>query len=311
MTTPPGWYRDPSAPHLERWWDGTAWTDHRRTPGAPAGPPHPLPAPSPGGGPTRARAVALGAAAAVLAGAIVAGVFVLGRDGDGDGTATRTASGVRTAPSAVPSPASPSPFPSPPSTGAGAPSVVVDQLNGITLPLLHGWEKPEFVAEDDVVMTTHGTYDCPAGAGLCRHGLVLTRTASAPDGTSPEALAEGDIDDAADEAYEENAAGERPYGGITSHRAVASGQVAVAGRAGYFVRWRVGTAKGSGGYVESLAFASSVGTEAPVVVRFVLDAGPDGPPLADMDRITQGIRPVGDSATSGGVGNSVEPPDRP
>ncbi|MGN7138785.1 DUF2510 domain-containing protein, partial [Streptomyces pseudogriseolus] len=32
MTPPPGWYPDPHAPHLERWWDGTAWTDHRRTP---------------------------------------------------------------------------------------------------------------------------------------------------------------------------------------------------------------------------------------------------------------------------------------
>ncbi|MCT7352528.1 DUF2510 domain-containing protein, partial [Streptomyces sp. 15-116A] len=27
MTPPPGWYRDPKAPHLERWWDGTAWTE--------------------------------------------------------------------------------------------------------------------------------------------------------------------------------------------------------------------------------------------------------------------------------------------
>ncbi|MFD5455748.1 DUF2510 domain-containing protein, partial [Streptomyces olivaceus] len=34
MTPPPGWYRDPSAPHQERWWDGTAWTEHRRTPEA-------------------------------------------------------------------------------------------------------------------------------------------------------------------------------------------------------------------------------------------------------------------------------------
>ncbi|MFG2462118.1 DUF2510 domain-containing protein [Streptomyces sp. NPDC048523] len=35
-TLPPGWYPDPDAPQLERWWDGTAWTDHRRVPGAPA-----------------------------------------------------------------------------------------------------------------------------------------------------------------------------------------------------------------------------------------------------------------------------------
>ncbi|MEU0221994.1 DUF2510 domain-containing protein, partial [Streptomyces sp. NPDC006265] len=24
MTPPPGWYPDPHAPHLQRWWDGTA-----------------------------------------------------------------------------------------------------------------------------------------------------------------------------------------------------------------------------------------------------------------------------------------------
>jgi hypothetical protein len=185
--------------------------------------------------------------------------------------------------------------------------VVVDQLNGITLPVPEGWEKPQYVADDKVVMTTHGTYDCPTRTGLCRHGLVLTLTGSATDAASPKALAEEDIEKAADLAYDENAAGQRLYGGITSHRAVASGQIAVAGRAGYFVRWRVRTAEGPGGYVESLVFPSSVGSEAPVVVRFVLDAGPDGPPLSDIDRIRKGIRPLGDAGTSGGVGSSIGP----
>ncbi|MFF1677897.1 DUF2510 domain-containing protein, partial [Streptomyces sp. NPDC058256] len=37
-TPPPGWYRDPSYPHVERWWDGTAWTDHRREPEIPQEP---------------------------------------------------------------------------------------------------------------------------------------------------------------------------------------------------------------------------------------------------------------------------------
>lgn len=123
----------------------------------------------------------------------------------------------------------------------------------------------------------------------------------------PKALAEQDIPDAADAAYDRDLIGGRPFGGIESHRRVKSGQIAVAGRAGYFVRWRVTTAKGPGGYVESLVFPSSVGTEAPVIVRFVFDAGADGPPLADMDRITKGIRPLDDASTSGGVGSSIGP----
>lgn len=88
---------------------------------------------------------------------------------------------------------------------------------------------------------------------------------------------------------------------------MASGQVAVAGHAGYYVRRRVTTAEGPGGYVQSLVFPSTVGTEAPGLVRSVFDAGEDGPPLADTDRITRGIRPIGDAAAGGGVGSSIGP----
>jgi len=31
MTTPAGWYPDPQAPHLIRWWDGGQWTSHSTT----------------------------------------------------------------------------------------------------------------------------------------------------------------------------------------------------------------------------------------------------------------------------------------
>ncbi|GGZ93378.1 membrane protein [Streptomyces echinoruber] len=305
MTPPPGWYPDPAAPHQERWWDGTAWTEHRRAPAPPAAPVPPVPplpsspsSPLPGGS-ARAKAVALTVAAAVLVAAIVTGAVVL-RDGDGGGARAKTAP---TSPVASPHPTSASPSAPAPTDD---PSVVVDQLNGITLPLPDGWVRPRYVSDDAVVMTTDGTYDCPGGTGFCRHGLVSTRTASAGDGT-PEAIARDDIEDAADLAYDRDRLDERPYGGITAHREVKSGTVAVAGRAGYFVRWRVTTAKGPGGYVESLVFPSSTGTESPVVVRFVFDAGPDGPPLSDMDRITQGIRPLGDAATGGGVGSSIGP----
>ncbi|MFI8086887.1 DUF2510 domain-containing protein [Streptomyces sp. NPDC086080] len=305
MTPPPGWYRDPHAPHLERWWDGTAWTGHRRTPEAPTAPPAPsLGGTGGAGGTGRAKAVALTTAGALLVAAVVTGVLVLGGD-DGDpeaGTApTATAASSATGP--------PSPPPSPSEPAAEDPGVVEDQLNGITFPLLDGWVRPEHVAQDDVVMTTDGIYDCPGEGSVCRHGLVISRTVTGSDTASPERIAKDDIAEAADAAFDEDTIGQRPYGGLTSHRVVNSGPVAVAGRAGYFVRWRVTTAEGPGGYVQSLVFPSSVGTESPVLVRYVFDAGRDGPPLADMDRITKGIRPVTDEASGGGVGSSIGPAD--
>ncbi|MEV8552095.1 DUF2510 domain-containing protein [Streptomyces glaucescens] len=312
MTPPPGWYRDPTAPHTERWWDGTAWTEHRRAP-EPAGHPvpepsvpGPLPSPVPGDGTARSGAVALTVAGAVLVAAVVTGAVLLTEDGaGGDGPAPSPTPTL--APTLPTQGSTPPPSPAPTGSSADDPAVVEDQLNGITFPLLDGWVRPGHVSRENVVMTTDGTYDCPSGTGLCRHGTVSSRTASATDETSPKAFAEGDIADAAEEAYDRDALGRRPYGGVTSRRLVASGPVAVAGRAGYFVRWRVTTAEGPGGHVQSLAFQSSVGTESPVIVRYVFDAGGDGPPLGDMDRITKGIRVRGDTGPGGGVGSSVGP----
>jgi len=158
-------------------------------------------------------------------------------------------------------------------------------------------------------MTTDGTYDCPGEGIVCRHGTVISRTVTGTDETSPEVLAKKDISDAAEDAFDKDQLGQRPYGGLKSHTVVKSGPVAVAGRAGYLVRWRVTTGKGPGGYVQSMVFPSSVGTESPIVVRYVFDAGEDGPPLSDMDRITKGIRSVNGAGTGGGVGSSIGPED--
>ncbi|MFJ6073103.1 DUF2510 domain-containing protein [Streptomyces sp. NPDC093065] len=343
MTPPPGWYRDPSAPHQERWWDGTAWTEHRRAPEpigygpavghAPRPVPGQQPTPTPygaepgraatvplstggvpgGGGPGtggggRGKAVAVTTAAAVLVAAIVTGVFVLGEDDEGS---PRTQTPPVTATATDPSPVSGSPSPSPTASEPSAddPAVVEDQLNGITFPLPEGWVLPKYVAEDDVMMTTDGTYDCPADGSVCRHGLVVSRTVTANAESSPRILAQQDIEDAADDAYDRDLIGNKPFGGIRSHEEVASGPVAVAGRAGYYVRRRVKTAKGPGGYVQSMVFPSTVGTESPILVRYVFDAGEDGPPLAVMDEITKGIRPIGDADTGGGVGSGLGPTD--
>ncbi|MFF2851401.1 DUF2510 domain-containing protein [Streptomyces sp. NPDC058001] len=308
MTPPPGWYPDPSAPSVQRWWDGTGWTEHRQPPAeAPIPAPVPVPVPGGDGSGRRARLVALTLAGVVLVASIVTGVVVLG---GGDGTTDPKA---RDSTSGEPSSSGASPHentPSPSATSEPAaddPAVVVDELNGITLPLLDGWVRPKFTTDDSMVMSTDGTYDCPGDSGVCRHGAVMSRTVTANDEKSPRVLALKDIEDAADDWYDRDSIDRRPFNGITSHQRVKAGQVAVAGRTGYYVRWRVKTELGPGGYVQSLAFPSSVGTESMVIVRYVFDAGSDGPPLADMDRITKGIRSVNDADTGGGVGQSMEP----
>lgn len=306
--TPPGWYPDTAAPGNERWWDGTAWTAHTRPSATVIQ--RPVPGRGDGGaGAAVARTVALVATGVAVVVVAVTGAVLLNRGDGPDPTATRpdrSAPGpAATGTGPAPGDTGPSPDPSP----AGEdPEVLVDQLNGITLPIPDGWERPERTVEELLTMRTTGSYDCPgASSSSCHHGTVTTRTPSGTDATTPEALAKEDIGAAADRAYEEDAVGRRIHGGIVSHQQIAAGPVSVAGRTGYRVRWRVVTRKGPGGYVQSLVFRSAAGSESPVVVRFAFDAGPDGPPLALMDTLTKGIRPIGDSETSGGVGSSVAP----
>ncbi|MFF6782348.1 DUF2510 domain-containing protein [Streptomyces sp. NPDC012510] len=297
---PPGWYRDPSYPLTERWWDGTAWTDHRRQPEQLPPPAQPQPPTPRNSG--RTKVVALAAVGAVLvAGAVTGGVLALGGEGDGNQE-------TRTAPTSDAS-GTDSPTPTKPATASptGDPTVVVDDLNGITFPVLDGWESGDGAYEEDAVLVSDGTYDCPGDGGVCYSAIVVSRTVTGSDETSPRVLAENDIEDAAKDIYDREVLDRRPYEGITGHEVVGSGSVAVAGRAGYYVRWRVTTGAGSGGYVQSLVFPSSSGSEAPVLVRFAVDAVEGGPPLDDIDKIVKGIRPVGDADTGGGVGSSLGP----
>ncbi|MEU1127563.1 DUF2510 domain-containing protein [Streptomyces sp. NPDC005899] len=303
--TPPGWYPDVHVPGTERWWDGAAWTAHIRPSAAPQPGPRPAPAAA-AGERSRGRAPTVAAitvaAVAVIAAALTA-VAVLGGDDGGVGPdssrATAAPRPTATLPSAAPSPAD---------GPAGDPEVLTDQLNGVTLRVPAGWEKPEHTLDTASTMRTAESYACPGDSGsFCYHGTVTVRTATGTDSGSMRALAEEDIATAADRAYGENAVGDLAHGGIRSHRQLASASVSVAGRTGHLVRWQVTTGRGPGGYVESLVFPSPVGSEAPVVVRFAFDAGREELPLSLMDTITRAIRPVGDSATGGGVGSTVGP----
>ncbi|MET4921235.1 DUF2510 domain-containing protein [Streptomyces sp. PSRA5] len=304
MTTPPGWYADHGVPGTERWWDGGAWTAHTRPLGGVAAPVPPYqqgysqpyrPPSAPRG---RGAIVAAGAAGIVLVGAIVAGVTLLGDDE------------VKTVPPSAPTTGEPAPGPT---GGTGDespdvdPTVLVDQLNGITLPIPDGWEKSDSVVDRSITMTTVDDYECPGDSGrYCQQGRVMSFTATQTDAATPEALAKEDIQDASDALYDEDSIGTNLYGGVTSHTVARSAAVTVAGRTGYLVRWKVKTASGPGGYVQSLAFPSTIGAESLIIVRFGFDAGPKGPPLSGMDTITRGIRRIGD-ATGGGVGSSIGP----
>ncbi len=317
--TPPGWYPDTGAPGLERWWDGAAWTAHTRPLAAAARPapaefgpvefgPPSLPLPhqrrpqdGPVGG-SRTKILAITLSGVLVLGAAVTGAVLLGRDDSGTPTAPTTTT------------SSPGPVTTPTATATTSaepdpdedPAVLVDQLNGVTLPVPEGWEKPEGTTAGVPTIRTEQSYDCPGGSSFCYHGTVTTHTARGGE-SDPEALAEADIVTAADRAYDEDTFGRRLHGGIRSHKVLRTQELTVAGRTGYLVRWQVTTGKGPGGYVQSLAFPSSVGTETPVIVRFAFDADAADLPLSLMDTITKGIRPLGDSETSGGVGASIGP----
>ena len=300
-STPPGWYPDVNVPGTERWWDGTAWTAHARAVPSSLSVPHPPGSPAPVGARRTPRTVVLAAAGLAVVAATVAGFLVLGEDSGRD---TGHGSG---APSPTATVSASAGTPSPAGGAEDDPTVLVDQLNGVTLKVPEGWEKPEHTLDDSSTMRTVESYTCPGDSGsYCYHGTVTVRTAGGTDLTDMKDLAEQDIGTAADNAYGEDFAGGRPHGGIRSHEQLASESVTVAGRTGHLVRWKVTTGKGPGGYVQSLVFPSAVGSETPVIVRFAFDAGQDDLPLSLMDTVTEGIRPVGD-ATNGGVGSTVGP----
>jgi hypothetical protein len=308
---------------MERWWDGTAWTEYTRTAPVPDAPQQPGAYPyaypsgevlaSPGGGGRRPGTVALAILAAlVVIGGVIAGILVLGSDGKKDDSAANGPSSSSTPRDQgkgtphVPAPTGPGEGRNGgqgdggqggdggPSGGDG--SKAVDSYDGISLPVLDGWQGASGQSGVGANVTTGG-YPCPGDSSQsCVRGGVFAEPAAALKlkQTSPEAAAKADIGPNAENAYSPDT-----YGATTSHTQLASRSVTVAGQQGYMVRWKISTKSGTDGYVESLVFPSPADSGKLVVVRFGFDIGSNAPSMSTMDTITAGIKADSSGAPSG------------
>lgn len=316
-STPPGWYPEPghtgNSPAMERWWDGSTWTEYTRTAPAPPAAPQVYPGyqgypgyPSdvigghnPDGGKRTGTVVIALVAAVVLIAAVVAGVLVLGKNDDGGNDAKNPPAPTRTGGKV------PAPRPSDGGTGGdggstggdgsrGDGKTAIDAYDAISLPVLDGWTGQSGSTGAGV---TTGSYDCPGSqGGTCSLGGAFSMPTIAADisATTAEAAAKQDIAKNAASSYSKDT-----YGATTSHEQIKAGAVTVAGQQGYLVRWQVVTASGTKGYVESLVFPSPT-TKQLVLVRFGFDITDKAPGLDVMDQIAQGIK----SDTSHGSGST-------
>jgi hypothetical protein len=301
---------------MERWWDGSAWTEYTRTAPAPAVPPQPgaygygYPYPSAdqpaGGGGRRPGTVVLAIIAAlVVIGGVIAGIVVLGSDGKKDDASSPTSATTAPQDQGKGTRRSPGPSQSGPgqdggqSGGQGDGSggdKAVDSYDGISLPVLDGWQGAAGQSGVGANVTTGG-YPCPGDSSQsCVRGGAFAAPAEALklSAKTAEAAAKEDIAPNAANAYSSGT-----YGATTSHSQLASRSVTVAGQKGYLVRWKISTKSGTDGYVESLVFPSPSDSSKLVVVRFGFDISSDAPKLSDMDTITAGIKADSSGGQSG------------
>ncbi|GAB2794599.1 DUF2510 domain-containing protein [Streptomyces daliensis] len=292
--TPPGWYPDPGhagkGPAQERWWDGTAWTAQTRT-----------------RGPARVPLVAGIVGALVLVAALIVGgiLFVGAADDEDSGPRERAGS------SDGPGFGSPQPSPSGPQRqgppGQEGPGQEGPQQNpeappgqqqpdlpasGVELPVLDGWKD-----EGGGAMVTMGEYKCPGDSGeTCLRGAAMVIVATSEG--SAEKVAKADIEKHAESAYSKET-----YGGITSHKVLATEKTTVAGEDAYRVRWKITNKVKPDAYVESVAFPHPDGSGQMLVLRTGFDIHKDAPPQDDMEKLSEGIK-ENPNATGGGTGGN-------
>lgn len=290
MTTPPGWYPDPdpaqpsNARAGERWWDGSGWSGQTRTRGAVRGP----------------MVAGVVGAMVLVAALLVGAVLVLGPGGGiGGGTRDDAGGGPRSEP--TPPPDDPggtggsgggAPDPSDPEDGPGRKGEI--PATGVDLPVLDGWKHDPFGP-----MVSTGEYTCPGSEeASCLRGSSVIVVAATDTGDA-EDVAKNDIGRFAKIAYSEST-----YGGITSHKPVASGKTRVAGENAYRVRWKIVNRTKPDAYVESVAFPHPDGSGQMLLLRSGFDIHRSAPPLGDMDRLAEGVT---EGAPEGGPGGDGSP----
>lgn len=325
MTTPPGWYPDPGDPvghaSRERWWNGSAWTEHTRAaapPSVPPSVPSPLPQPPPavqqpkvhgtegmpphpplpptpppgyrapvtGAGTHRLPVPALIAGLLALA-VLAAGVLLLVGLGDVDdpraagAQPSAPADGERSGNGSGP-PAVPDEGRTPPGEAGEA----VDPVLGVRLPLFDGWQ--DLSARTPGITLVTAPYPCPGGGAVgCFRAGATVRSASGFAATDAEGIAREDIERHAEAAYDEQA-----YGGISGTEQELAEPVTVAGQRGYRVRWRIDNELGPDGRVESVVFSSPRGTGGFLLLRLSVDATDRAPDPGVMDTLVRAVTAV-------------------
>ncbi|WP_457031858.1 DUF2510 domain-containing protein [Kitasatospora sp. P5_F3] len=297
---PAGWYPDPqdttTDPRPQRWWDGQGWTANTRPAPAdsPEGPkvlegevlesgtvryPEP-PAQVADAAPARRKLpkpVLAAVAVAALAGLLVgSGITYLAMDGKSD---RRSAQKVR--PEFRPGGGGDSAEggdgtakPEAPGGKSRNSGLAVDAVNRISLSIPTGWTGGTTKA--GYAGLSVGSYTCASGSGDCSLGGVSTGQLK---GTDVKQAAEQDITTAAEDSY----------GKIKSHEQLKSEPIAIDGRDGWLVRWKVDAPEGNDGYVQTVVFPTAEG-KALASVHLGFDIDDKAPQLTQMDKIVESIK---------------------